>query len=438
VWYQTDAEISPGNSGGLAVNQAGQALGIPTAVLSEEETGGRLGGILPFVAINAAIASGDVTASVAPENDFGFSLDECREIEYGDSVDDSISEREWIYLFCFQAEAGDVIQIEMETTGGDLDGALFLYDEDIENLQVMNDDRTQLDLSPLIEDYEIEDAGLYTIIATRYDLDTGTTEGDFRLSLELVNGPSAADEGGGDELTPEGGPRAVDCPGRLEITNGLAIYLPDSGGRGDYRAYVIGLGDFDPVLALERSSDELECNDDKRGLASNTFSSPSTGRADIQETASALAWPAQASTLIIGGYEGMGGEFIVVLEGLEASARNPIQILSHSGLDSAIPLSVYALARQADLDLSLLMNGGLNCEDAGTPNCWGWGAEQDLGDLQLDLGLEDPLSGAATDAALQLAWEDLGLGVTVKVQVLAAGGQSGAYTLILHLALLPN
>jgi serine protease Do len=58
VWYQTDAEISPGNSGGLAVNAASEIVGIPTAVRTEGTTGGRLGGILSIEAVRAAIDSG--------------------------------------------------------------------------------------------------------------------------------------------------------------------------------------------------------------------------------------------------------------------------------------------------------------------------------------------------------------------------------------------
>lgn len=47
VWYRTDAEIAPGNSGGLVVNGNGDFVGIPTFVRSESTTGGRLGGIRP-------------------------------------------------------------------------------------------------------------------------------------------------------------------------------------------------------------------------------------------------------------------------------------------------------------------------------------------------------------------------------------------------------
>jgi len=58
VWYQTDAQIAPGNSGGLAVNARSQIVGIPTAVQTEGTTGGRLGGILAIGAAQASIDAG--------------------------------------------------------------------------------------------------------------------------------------------------------------------------------------------------------------------------------------------------------------------------------------------------------------------------------------------------------------------------------------------
>lgn len=60
VWYRTDAEIAPGNSGGLVVNGNGQFVGIPTFVRSESQTGGRLGGIRPAqVALLAVLDESD-------------------------------------------------------------------------------------------------------------------------------------------------------------------------------------------------------------------------------------------------------------------------------------------------------------------------------------------------------------------------------------------
>ncbi len=57
LWYRTDAEISPGNSGGLVVDDSGAFLGIPTMVRSEERTLGRLGGILPFIAVETVLGA---------------------------------------------------------------------------------------------------------------------------------------------------------------------------------------------------------------------------------------------------------------------------------------------------------------------------------------------------------------------------------------------
>lgn len=46
-WIKTDAEISPGNSGGTAIDRAGGLIGIPTLVSTEDETSGRIGVLRP-------------------------------------------------------------------------------------------------------------------------------------------------------------------------------------------------------------------------------------------------------------------------------------------------------------------------------------------------------------------------------------------------------
>lgn len=46
LWYRTNAEMSPGNSGGTALNSRGEFIGIPTFITNEEVTGSRLGSLL--------------------------------------------------------------------------------------------------------------------------------------------------------------------------------------------------------------------------------------------------------------------------------------------------------------------------------------------------------------------------------------------------------
>jgi S1-C subfamily serine protease len=73
VWYRTDAEISGGNSGGLAVNEAGEFIGLPTWVVSEDRTAGRLGGILPIAAVQQSLEA--IALDEAPPSDGGSSGD---------------------------------------------------------------------------------------------------------------------------------------------------------------------------------------------------------------------------------------------------------------------------------------------------------------------------------------------------------------------------
>lgn len=51
-WIKTDAEINRGNSGGLAVNEKGELIGIPTVSLSDKELSGKISLIRSLFVIN--------------------------------------------------------------------------------------------------------------------------------------------------------------------------------------------------------------------------------------------------------------------------------------------------------------------------------------------------------------------------------------------------
>ena len=42
-WIKSDAELAPGNSGGLAINEAGELIGVPSRNVPEARTLGRMG-----------------------------------------------------------------------------------------------------------------------------------------------------------------------------------------------------------------------------------------------------------------------------------------------------------------------------------------------------------------------------------------------------------
>ena len=95
AWYQTDAEIGPGNSGGLVVNGSGELVGIPTAVRGEDRTGARLGGILPINAILAVLEGNRIVApsqqaEEPPVTDAAFTV-ELLNIEHNVTLEDGDS-----------------------------------------------------------------------------------------------------------------------------------------------------------------------------------------------------------------------------------------------------------------------------------------------------------------------------------------------------------
>ena len=46
-WIKTDTEVNPGNSGGLAIDQQGDFIGVPTAGYSSSEVAGKISLIRP-------------------------------------------------------------------------------------------------------------------------------------------------------------------------------------------------------------------------------------------------------------------------------------------------------------------------------------------------------------------------------------------------------
>ena len=92
IWYRTNAEMSPGNSGGIATNTAGEIIGIPTYVRTESRTGGRLGSLLSMHVVRAIVDADALTRTWGSAPASAGHVDEAGPDSgwYGDQLDFSL------------------------------------------------------------------------------------------------------------------------------------------------------------------------------------------------------------------------------------------------------------------------------------------------------------------------------------------------------------
>jgi hypothetical protein len=465
VLYQTDAEIAPGNSGGLAVNSAGNLLGIPTLVLSEDQTGGRLGGILPFQAILALLEVGvpinDATtlATGSSNSNTSSGLNELctADIALGDTVRGQIDDTNWGFIYCFTANAGDVVTIQMEATSGNLDGILALLDETSEDPLITIDDQPNGDLSPVIEGFEIPSSGTYIIVAARLGLEEGNSAGQFTLSLvEGGSSASASTNSGSGQFPFAYEPISISCDNGAAITNGVQVTVSQMRPGFTYTATAVGLDGFDPVLAVQYEDGSGLCNDDSDAASRFAFTIPGEGAVGGQTTSSRISFDQPNRNgladvnLIVGGYGGQGGSFLLVLDGMAVTgadgAGDPFFLtLTESLLSTNESVIVFMMSKARDLDALIEVldfendsffqaqatNGAtMVCDDAGTTSCWGdsVGLEQ----FEVDLGGSRYI-GKSTDAMIIVTpqeMENLGLPLLLYRFTSLNQRTSGQYLLV--------
>ncbi|MCH8493782.1 MAG: serine protease [Idiomarina sp.] len=130
-WYRTNAEMSPGNSGGAAVNSRGELIGIPTFVANEQVTGSRLGSL--FSAEFAMAVVTDEEALLTDWSEQTRSADESLDFNKEPYFGSSIATNENLY-------AG----IRQRVTAGGLINARYLDDDCVGYAASAPDYRLQL------------------------------------------------------------------------------------------------------------------------------------------------------------------------------------------------------------------------------------------------------------------------------------------------------
>ena len=153
---------------------------------------------------------------------------------------------------------GDTVTIRMDNTSGDLDPYLFLFAPDGELITV-NDDFEDGNRDAAIE-FTAESAGDFTIEATRYDQEIGTTSGTYRLQYE-VGGQTQVIEADPLNIAPSFGVgyRFIDYQeygtGNLS-ENTPRQYFVLGGDEGDFVRITLTVtgGDLQPTLSVLNES----------------------------------------------------------------------------------------------------------------------------------------------------------------------------------------
>lgn len=198
-------------------------------------------------------------------------------IRYGESRSGTLSHAQYERYYSFAAEAGDLVTVSMNRgAGGDLDCYLILADDAFGTIQEDDDSGVEFQDS-LITDYRIPAAGTYHIIATRFDGARGSTGGEYRLSLDILDEPFVNVPADTVSLS-----YGTSVSGKIGADNEADLYA-FYGRRGEVISISMTRvdGNLDSYLELLNAAHEVVTRNDDTGASQNSlidnFSIPATG-----------------------------------------------------------------------------------------------------------------------------------------------------------------
>ncbi|MFW5749044.1 MAG: hypothetical protein ACOCYT_05470 [Chloroflexota bacterium] len=315
-------------------------------------------------------------------------------IAYGDTVTGDISDSQFIMGYCFEGTAGDVVTVSMNATRGNLDTLVAISDPFFSEPFVQNDDFAQASgTNSRIEGFMLPADGQYLIVATRYQLDQGTTAGSFTLSLMLDESGAGSTPGGDKgergsvtpaepedpeepELPPfpvvgEGVDPAsrdveiiVTCDTGERINGGVQFSFINVNPGFPYAVTVVGLDGMDPVVAVETQPGIGSCNDDTRALAGSRLVVPGTGmvEADARSAQVLFTTPRRGFpvNITVGSFDDSPGTFAMIIEGFRIDPRDELDgfALRVPASVATAPLGVYMISLTTQLDPFMAMGAG--------------------------------------------------------------------------------
>lgn len=340
MWYRTNAEMSPGNSGGMALNARGEFIGIPTSVRTEYETGGRLGSLLavPFVmailndddGLVASWSDADSRVStdqldLSQDPSFGsatLSSDALTEPYFSELVSGGSVDVSYLGNSCVgYAASNPDFRLNLSDGGSDL-AFLFMADDGVSDTTLIinapdgqwycNDDESVDSVDPGLRFYNASQ-GQYDVWIGSYTQDESISgslaiidESQFGGNLSTDSSSSGALDFtlepyfGSAELTagftPDPHVITVTAGGSVDVATGTygnecrghASSAPDyklnwSGNSSRLQIYFVADDGSDATLVVNSVDGGWLCNDDAPGTLNPgiTIESPANGRYDI-------------------------------------------------------------------------------------------------------------------------------------------------------------
>ncbi len=291
-------------------------------------------------------------------------------IYLGDVVSGALSNARYEVVYSYDGQAGEVISVSM-TSAGMVDPYLALYDAYPSQNPLAYDDDGGGATDALINGYQLPATGRYYIVATRFGRETGSTTGDYTLSLmsgsvSMSSGPAIT-----------GGLAAFECNGNLIDTSAIVTFDQVRPGF-TYRVTVLGLDGFDPVIALFAEDGTGLCNDDERNAAGSVVDVPGVGLVTADSLTAQIVFTTSGAIgdieMNIGGFGGSGGRFVAIFEGLAIYPANELDgvTVTTAPVPNGQDMYVYMVSETTALDPYLsLPEWNIICDDIGSDGCVG-------------------------------------------------------------------
>ncbi|NDJ75002.1 MAG: hypothetical protein GYB65_01975 [Chloroflexi bacterium] len=207
-------------------------------------------------------------------------------LQYGNNVVGRITSDRPLVFYFLQAERGDVINISMQRTSGDLDPLVDLTTVDGIVLRSNDDDpQSENTLDARIANYTVLEPGIYLVLATRFGYEAGTSEGSYVLTVDRI----PEEDLGATLETARLMDYGVTVAGALDADVPQRYYY-FTGERGDVITVSMAAqaGNLDPFVRVEDVNEFGMAQDDNTGQNRNArivaFSLPATGRYYIVAT----------------------------------------------------------------------------------------------------------------------------------------------------------